>query len=29
MNKKADYSKYFSSPEILANAVLEQYKNEK
>lgn len=28
MNKKADYSKYFSSPEILANAVLEQYKNE-
>lgn len=28
MNKNADYSKYFSSPEILANAVLEQYKNE-
>lgn len=28
MNKQLDYSKYFSSPELLANAVLEQYKNE-
>ena len=28
MNKNADYSKYFSSPELLANAVLEQYRNE-
>ena len=28
MNKEIDYSKFFSSPELLANAVLEQYKNE-
>lgn len=28
MNKQLDYSKYFSSPELLADAVLEQYKNE-
>lgn len=28
MNKNIDYSKYFDSPEILAKAVLEQYKSE-
>lgn len=28
MIKQLDYSKFFSSPELLANAVLEQYKNE-
>lgn len=28
MNKLLDYSYYFSSPELLANAVLKQYENE-
>ncbi len=28
MNRQLDYSKYFSSPELLANAVLKQYEKE-
>ena len=28
MNKQFDYSEFFSSPELLANAILEQYRNE-
>lgn len=28
MNKGIDYSRYYSSPDLLANALLEQYKNE-
>ena len=28
MNRELDYSNYFSSPELLANAVLKQYENE-
>lgn len=28
MNKLLDYSYYFSSPELLAKAVLKQYENE-
>ncbi len=28
MNKQLDYSKYFSSPQLLANELLAQYKNE-
>lgn len=28
MNKQFDYFEFFSLPELLANAILEQYRNE-
>lgn len=28
MNNRVDFSRFFSSPELLANAILEQYRNE-